>query len=125
MITLAVPVQHPFFDWIGTHGFTLRRVIGAGSRTSLQTTLFLTWIVRWIDVGDTKRPRTSNLDVADNSPRKRSAVSLTVSHIAARFELDRGPPTDWQDKEARAIERPVAAWEKYKVNGEDLEAHEG
>ena len=27
MITLAVPsVQHPFFDRIGTHGFTLRRV---------------------------------------------------------------------------------------------------
>ena len=50
--------------------------------------------------------------------------ALTVSHIASRFDLDRGPPADWQDMEARAIERLVAAAKRYAADNEDLEARE-
>ena len=36
-------------------------MIGAGYQSPPQPSLFLARIVRWIDVDDTKRPRTSNL----------------------------------------------------------------
>jgi hypothetical protein len=38
--------------------------------------------------------------------------TLTIAHIAAKFDLDRVPPTDWEDMAEKAIERLVAAWEK-------------
>jgi hypothetical protein len=50
--------------------------------------------------------------------------ALTVSHIASRLDLDRGSPADWQDMEARAIQRLVAAAKKYAADNEDLEARE-
>jgi hypothetical protein len=31
--------------------------------------------------------------------------AFTVSHMATRFELDRGPPTDWNDRRCAALAR--------------------
>ena len=50
--------------------------------------------------------------------------ALTVSHIAARFELDRGPPTDWEGRAARALVRVVSILEKSAGMDEDPEAEE-
>ena len=50
--------------------------------------------------------------------------ALTVSHIAARFDLDRCPPADWQDREARALERVASILEKGADTDEDPEEEE-
>ena len=40
-----------------------------------------------------------SLDSGEQSEALNAALdALTVSHIAARFELDRGSPTDWHDR---------------------------
>jgi hypothetical protein len=49
---------------------------------------------------------------------------LTVAHLEATFELDRRRPSDWEDREDRAIERLIAAWEKYSGAEEDPKAEQ-
>jgi hypothetical protein len=39
--------------------------------------------------------------------------AITVAHIAAALEWDSGPVKDWEEAEAKAMGRLVAAWEKF------------
>jgi hypothetical protein len=62
-------------------------------------------------------------DVSDTEDAVNAALDvLTVAHMAARFELDRGPPSNWEDRETRMIERLFVVFEKFSGSDEDPEA---
>jgi hypothetical protein len=54
----------------------------------------------------------------------RALDRLAIAHIAAKFDLDCGPRSNWGDSRNRTIERLVAAWEKIAAGCKDPEAEE-
>lgn len=60
----------------------------------------------------------------DFEPVHSALDAVTVAHIAAVLEWQNGPTKDWIDKEAKAMERLTAAWEKYRGADENPEAEE-
>jgi hypothetical protein len=63
------------------------------------------------------------LESSNESPEALNTVldALTLSHLATRFELDNGPSTDWQDREARALERVASILQNWGYIDEDPE----
>lgn len=60
----------------------------------------------------------------DFEPVHSALDAVTVAHIAVILERQNGPSEDWIDKEAKAMERLAAAWEKYGGAHENPEAEE-
>jgi hypothetical protein len=54
----------------------------------------------------------------------RAVDVVTVAHIAAQFEWEGGPLTNWEDKLNRAMERVVTAWEECQANDDPIAREE-
>jgi hypothetical protein len=53
-----------------------------------------------------------------------AADAVAVAHIAAALEWEREPRGRWKDQEEKAMDRLVAAWEKFSPTEEDPETEE-
>jgi len=53
----------------------------------------------------------------DPEPVNTALDAITIAHIASALEWDTGSVKDWEEAEAKALRRLVAAWEK--LDGDD------
>ena len=56
--------------------------------------------------------------------RNLATDAIALAHVATVLEWDGEPRKQWVDQEEKAMERLVAAWEKYNGADDDPEAEE-